>query len=187
MDTDQILKMLREATLEPYQLGLSFRSPMIPPVPERCVSLPAGPLRFVVEARHLDDRAVAGNLRQEPADDGDPLFDDYGPTLHVYGADDAIEHLRFDCFTNKPHYHYVREDGAVNIVCRIDQHAEGDPVEWTIGRLRDRLPEMLDYCGLTILADQVRSRHEQIAAAVDGVAGLLREARQRARAERVTV
>jgi hypothetical protein len=187
MDTETILKKLREATLEPYQLGLSFRSPMIPPVPERCVSLPVGPLRFVVEARHLDDRAVAGNFSQEPGEGGDAVFDDYGPTLHVYGAEDGIEHLRFDCFANKPHYHYVREAGAVNIVCRIDQYAEGDPIEWTIGRLRERLPEMLQYCGLTALAEEVRAQQDQITAVVDDVAQLLRQSREQATAERLTV
>ncbi len=186
MDNEKILQLLREATLEPYQLGLSFRSSMIPPVPERCVSLPAGPLRFVVEARHLDDRAVGGNLGDKPAEDSDQVFDDYGPTLHVYGAIDGIEHLRFDCFTHKPHYHYVREAGAVNIVCRIDQFAEGDPVEWTLGRLRDRLAEMLEYCRLDVLAELVRGQHEEIMAVLDDVARLLREARQQALAERVT-
>jgi hypothetical protein len=179
--------MLREATLEPYQLGLSFQSPMIPLVHERCVSVPAGPLRFVVEARHLDDQAVAGNLRREATVPADQLFDDYGPTLHVFGAADGIEHLRFDCFANKPHYHYVREAGSVNIVCRIDQHAEGDPVEWTIGRIRQRLPELLEYCGVTQLAEQVRAQEKQILAAVDDVAQLLREARQQTVAERATV
>jgi hypothetical protein len=186
MDNETILKMLREATLEPYQLGLSFRSSMIPPVPERCVSLAAGPLRFVVEARHLDDRAVAGNLSDEADPDQEQLFDDYGPTLHVYGADDGIEHLRFDCFANKPHYHYVRESGAVNIVCRIDQFAEGDPVEWTVGRVSERLPEMLEHCGLTVLAEQVRAHHGEMTAVVEEVARLLRDAREQARTERVT-
>lgn len=187
MEHDKIVRMLREATFEPYQLGLSFRSSMIPPVPERCVPMPAGPLRFVVEARHLDDRAVEGNLGPRRAEDDGDLFDDYGPTLHVYGADDGIEHLRFDCFANKPHYHYVRESGAVNTVCRIDQHAEGDPVEWTLGRLRERLPEMLEHCDLADLAEQVRARHQEILAAIDDVAQLLRKARQQAAAERATV
>ncbi len=183
MDREQILHMLRDATEEPYQLGLSFRSPMIAPVPERCVSRPAGPLRFVVEARHLDDRAVSGNLSDE-ADPDDAVFDDFGPTLHVYGADDGIEHLRFDCFAYKPHYHYVHEDGAVNTVCRIDQFAEGDVGEWTIGRLRERLPEMLEYCGVTGLAEQVRVHRVEVLAVVEAVASLLREAGRRAMAER---
>jgi hypothetical protein len=185
VDRQEILTRLRDATVEPYQLGLSFRSPMIPPVPERCASMPAGPLRFVVEARHLDDRAVSGTLGSEPAGD-DEVFDDYGPTLHVYGAEDGIEHLRFDCFAHKPHYHYVHDDGAVNTVCRIDQHAEGDPVEWTIGRLRERLPEMLDHCDLKDLAGQVRAQQALVQAVVGDVADLLREARERAVAERAT-
>ena len=111
MDRQQILEMLRGATLEPYQLGLSFRSQMIQPVPERCVSVPAGPVCLVVEARYLNDRAVSQTLGDEPAEGDDPLFDDYGPTVHVYGSADGIEHLRFDCFAHKPHYHYVHESG----------------------------------------------------------------------------
>jgi hypothetical protein len=187
MDRQQILGMLRGATLEPYQLGLSFRSQMIPPVPDRCVSVAAGPLRLVVEARHLDDRAVSRNLADEPAEGDDTLFDDYGPTVHVYGTADGIEHLRFDCFAHKPHYHYVHEGGAVNTVCRIDQFAEGDVVEWTIGRLRERLPEMLEYCGLPDLADQARTQHAEILGALEEVVHLLREARELATTERAAV
>jgi hypothetical protein len=186
MDRDEILHMLRDATVEPYQLGLSFRSPMIPPVPERCISRPAGPLRLVVEARHLDDRAVSGTLGSGTEEDT-AVFDDFGPTLHVYGAEDGIEHLRFDCFAHKPHYHYVLEGGAVNTVCRIDQIAQGDVVEWTIGRLRDRLPEMLEHCGVTELAEQIRVHRSELLAAVEEVAGLLREAGARASAERAAV
>ena len=186
MNREQILHMLRNATVEPYQLGLAFRAPMIAPVPDRCVSRPAGPLRFVVEARHLDDRAVSGNLGDEPGED-DTVFDDFGPTLHVYGADDGIEHLRFDCFAHKPHYHYVHGDGAVNTVCRIDQFAEGDVVEWTIGRLRERLPEMLEHCDVTGLAEQVRGHRVEVLAAVEEVASTLREAGRRATAERAAI
>lgn len=187
MDRQEVVQKLRDATLEPYQLGLSFRSQMIPPVPERCISLPAGPLRFVVEARHLDDRAVSGTLSDGSVGQDEKIFDDYGPTLHVYGTDDGIEHVRFDCFANKPHYHYVQEGGAVNIVCRIDQHAEGDVIEWTIGRLRGRLPEMLEHCGLPGLAEQVRAQGVEIRAAIDQVAEMLREAGRRATAERAAV
>jgi hypothetical protein len=175
--------MLRDATKEPYQLGLSFRGPMIAPAPDRCVSRPAGPLLFVVEARHLDDQAVFGILGDMPDPDG-AVYDDFGPTLHVYGADDGVEHLRFDCFASKPHYHYVHEDGAVNTVCRIDQFAEGDVIDWTIGRLRERLPEMLEHCGVTGLATQVRLHRGEVLAAVEVVALLLREAGRRATAER---
>lgn len=187
MDRQQILKMLKDATEEPYQLGLTFRSAMIPPVPERCATVPAGPLRFVVEARHLDDRAVFDNLGESEAGAGEEVFDDYGPTLHVHSTHDGVEYLRFDCFAHKPHYHYVSEAGAVNTVCRIDQFAEGDVVEWTIGRLRQRLPEMLEHCGLDGLAGEVREQSADVQGAVDEVAGLLREAGHRAASERAAV
>jgi hypothetical protein len=186
MDKEQMLEMLRDATVEPYQLGLTFRAPMIAPVVERCISRPAGPLRFVVEARHLDDRVISEHMGAE-RHPHDALFDDFGPTLHVHGADDGIEHLRFDCFRHKPHYHYVFESGAVNTVCRIDQFAEGDAVEWTIGRLRERLPEMLEHCGVEALAEQVRARRIEVLNAVEDVASLLRQAELRATVERSTV
>jgi hypothetical protein len=185
MDRETVLKMLRESTLEPYQLGLAFRRPMIPLVRERSVDLPAGPLRFVVEGRHLTDDAVAGALREEKASDAAEMFDDYGPTLHVFGAADGMEHLRFDCFAHKPHYHYVQEGGAVNVVCRIDQIAEGDVVEWAIDRVRRRLPEMLEHCGASDLAEQVREGESQILPVIDEVAALLRQAREQAVTERM--
>ena len=64
--------------------------------------------------------------------------------MHVCDASDGVEHLRFDCFENEPHYHYINTVEQGNLICRIDEIAEGDPVEWTVGRLRERLPEMLD-------------------------------------------
>ena len=38
-----------------------------------------------------------------------------GVSLHVYGVRDgeALEHLRFDCFDEDPHYHYISWTGPV--------------------------------------------------------------------------
>jgi len=155
---------------------------MIPPDRQQCVSRAAGPLRFEVEVRHLDDRAVATSRGEEMSSNSKQIFDDYGATLHVFGATDGIEHLRFDCFAKKPHYHYAQESGNVNLVCRLDQYAEGDPVEWTIDRLRCRLPEMLEHCRAFDLAQLVRDRSNEILAVIDEVAELLREAQKRATA-----
>ena len=58
----------------------------------------------------------------------DVVFDDYGATLHVNGTVDGLEHLRFDCFENEPHYHYVRNADGGNLICRIDEVAVGDPL-----------------------------------------------------------
>ena len=100
------------------------------------------------------------------------------------GTVDGLEHLRFDCFENEPHYHYVRNADGGNLICRIDQHAEGDPIDWTLNRLRERLPEMLEFAGVPELAAQTRADHEKVLAVIDEVAELLGKARVQALADR---
>jgi hypothetical protein len=180
MDQSELVSLLREATFHPYQLGFYLPAGAIPPVLDNCVSLAAGPVEFVVESRTLDDQAVATTNGREPSDGMTQFFDDHGPTLHVFGATDHVEHLRFDCFANEPHYHYFRSAEEAQILCRIDQHAEGDPVQWAIGRVRDRLPEMLEKCGQGELAADVRSNRDVIAAVIAEMEPLLLAARGRA-------
>jgi hypothetical protein len=174
-----------------YQLGRYFTAMPIPPIPEHCIALDAGPVRLVVEARQLNDRVIGAHMSTQ-ADDGrerpdTSAVDDFGATLHVYGADDDLEHLRFDCFAKEPHYHYVRNADHGNLVCRIDQYAEGDPIEWTLGRLRSRLPEMLEFAGVPELAARTRAEHTKVLAVVDEIEALLGQARERADAEHVAV
>ncbi|MBM4575863.1 hypothetical protein GS415_07780 [Rhodococcus hoagii] len=57
----------------------------------------------------------------------------------------------------RPHYHYIRQADQQNVVVRFDQFAEGDARDWTLGRLRSRLPHMLGFLGLTELADSVQA------------------------------
>ena len=64
----------------------------------------------------------------------DVAFDDFGATLHVCGSADGLEHLRFDCFENEPHYHYIDQGAVTNTVVRIDELAVGDPVEFSLLR-----------------------------------------------------
>jgi hypothetical protein len=186
-----MLAIVRNATYEFYQLGMRFKgSTMIPMKPENSISLDAGELRFVVEPRILDETVIATEADDDNdagaiAESGDtgsgdagsgPIFDDYGPSLHVFGARDGLEYLRFDCFAHKPHYHYARYSAGELLTVRIDQYAEGDPVEWTIGRLRSRLPEMLDYTGAEGLADYVREHEDDIGKVIDEIESLLRKA-----------
>jgi hypothetical protein len=186
MDDEGVLARLRAGIFEPYQLGFRYSdSRLIAPVPERCVSLVAGPLRFLVEARHLDDAAVAsvtdGELQQESET---PLFDDHGGTVHVLGAADGLEYLRFDCFEDKPHYHYVNRTDGVTVTVRIDQHAEGDPANWAVSRLRERLPQMLEYAGTVELAQSAERQYAEIRGAIDEIQELLRQADVIASSER---
>jgi len=172
----------------PYQLGRWFGVMPIPPIEAHCIPLPAGPLTFVIEPRQLTDALAGAALRAQgvAATGGEPPLglDDFGATLHVHGTDDGLEHLRFDCFENEPHYHYVRHAEGGNLVCRIDQHAEGDPIAWTLDRLRTRLPEMLEFAGVPELATQARDEHDKVLAVLDDVAALLDQAREQATVQR---
>ncbi|MET3641491.1 hypothetical protein ABIC73_003084 [Prescottella equi] len=145
--------------IEAYRLGRSFDVMPIPMDPAHCVDVPAGPLIFVVESRHLTDEAISSNAveRGRPDATYDSGIDDEGACVHVLSAGDRSEHLRFDCFDNEPHYHYIRQADQQNVVVRFDQFAEGDARDWTLGRLRSRLPHMLGFLGLTELADAVQA------------------------------
>lgn len=135
----------------------------IPPIPEHCHEIPAGPILFVLESRLLNEETVGTGIT-----DG-PVIEDGGTSLHVCGAADGLEHLRFDCFEKAPHYHYVRQAEQLNQVLQIDDIAI-DPVAWTLQCVRTRLPEMLDYAGAGELAAAVRADRPTIAAAIDRVA-----------------
>jgi hypothetical protein len=162
--------------IEAYTVGRTFQVMPIPMVPSACVAVPAGPVTFVVESRHLTDEVINHNALSQGHQDGvvdDLGVDDGGASLHVLGAEDGLEHLRFDCFDLEPHYHYVRHAQADNVVVAIDTHAEGDPVEWALGCVRRRLPEMLEFAGVDDVAERVRTNPAVIAAALPRVAELL--------------
>jgi hypothetical protein len=184
---DEILATLRNATFEFYQLGMRFNgTTMIAPKLERSISRDAGPLRFLVEPRHLDDEAIGIEPAESGADLDAAVFSDYGPSLHIYGVNDGLEHLRFDCFVQKPHYHYARYDRGEIITVRIDQYAEGDPLDWTLGRLRRRLPEMLEYAGMLELGEEARKCNAEILLALDEIEDLLKQAGEQASEEAAT-
>jgi hypothetical protein len=169
---------------DPYRLGMDFPVLPIPPDPTQCIAVDAGPVSLVVESRDLVDDAK--RLRPEGEDvDVDSLqFNDYGASLHVVGRDDGVEHLRFDCFADLPHYHYIAAAEGRNTICRLDEFAEGDPIAWTVDRLRTRLPDMLRYAGATELADAVEGSSTPLGDAAAQVEQLLREAHTRAIARR---
>jgi hypothetical protein len=159
----------------PYRRGNRYEQLPVPMVPEHCVTVDAGAVQLVVESRQLtneilDDTyhgAVAPEIR----------FDDFGATLHVCGTADGLEHLRFDCFENEPHYHYIEQRAGANVVVRIDELAVGDPVYFSLACVEHHLPDMLRNCGVGDLADDVASRPDQVKAAVEVVRELMTAAR----------
>jgi hypothetical protein len=114
----------------------------------------AGTIRIGVEYRVLTDAVAAVarlNLMASSGGETGKLteLEDCGVSLHVHGLQDGayLEHLRFDCFQEEPHYHYVGWRAKTNHVLHIDPVADGDPLAWALDRIRNRLPQMLAHAG----------------------------------------
>ncbi len=167
-------------------LGLLVESPPAPVIPEHAVDIAAGPLRFVLESRSLADDLVQLQINTDHREADDSVSDDGGASVHVFGAQDGLEHLRFDCFDKHPHYHYIHNDHQEqgNVIVRFDQIAMGDPTEWTMSCLRRRLPEMLDYAGAAGLAMAVRADPGAVASGAEIVGQMLSDVQKRARSRR---
>lgn len=133
----------------------------IPPIEAHTQWFEAGGLRVGVEYRLLTD-AIAAAAQLEAADGEVPgtavgSVDDRGVSLHVVAQQDgeAREFLRFDCFQEDPHYHYVSWRDKSNEMIHLDPIADGDPLAWALDRLRSRLLPMLVRAGADDVARQV--------------------------------
>lgn len=168
---------MAESPPYPYHLGSEYPVMPVAPIPEHCLSVPAGAVTLVVEARDL--ALDLEHDRDQPSE-----FDDFGASLHVLGAVDGVERLRFDCFDKEPHYHYIRPDDRTNVIVRLDDIAEGDPIEWTVARLEHRLPEMLEHARARELAEAVRADLPSLLGALGTVRAMLEEAQRRTTARR---
>ena len=124
----------------------------IPPCEAQTRWFDAGAVSFGVEYRLLNDAIAAAHVLEDAAgsdpSDG-PVVEDSGVSIHVCDARGKarVEHLRFDCFVEDPHYHYISWEGRSNDMVHIDPIADGDPLTWTLERLRTRLPQMLARAG----------------------------------------
>jgi hypothetical protein len=173
-------------------IGKVYGIPPQPPVAENTLTLQAGPVVFGVEYRSVDPEALhatyAGNADHlAELEARSPLggFTDEGVSIHVSGAIDGWEYLRFDVFDDEPHYHYVHRtvDGTVvNQVIDFDVVAHGDVLDWTISRLRTRLPQMLCAAGGEMVALDLDAA--VTTSVVDEVERLARAARESHRSRR---
>ena len=121
----------------------------------------AGAVTIGVEYRFLDEatilefygpdaRAQFDNVA--PAGMGAVVEED-GLCLHVFGTDDGLERLRFDCFDDAPHYHYLDPHTPRNVVVDYDAVANGPMLEWALQTaLGARLAVMLRHAGAAELA-----------------------------------
>jgi hypothetical protein len=159
----------------PYRRGTRYPQLPIPMVTEECIPVDAGPVQLVVESRRLTNAILQETY--QGAVPAEIAFDDFGATLHVCGTADGVEHLRFDCFEDEPHYHYIEQAAGANTVVRIDELAVGDPIDFSLSAVEHHLPDMLRNCGLPDLADEVAGEPAKLHAAIAEVRELMEKAR----------
>jgi len=113
-----------------------------------------------VEYRLLNDAvaaaaqlaAAAGNERGQTTD-----LDDRGVSIHVFGRQDGEDRelVRFDCFLEDPHYHYISWRDHSNEMIHVDPVALGDPVEFALDCIERRLPALLTRAGASDVAAEI--------------------------------
>ena len=160
----------------PYRRGNRYPLLPIPMVTEHCIPVDAGAVQLVVESRQLTNQILWDTYHGAAQHDID--FDDHGASLHVCGTEDGLEHLRFDCFEDEPHYHYLHQADGGNTIVRIDELAVGDPTEFALACVEHHLADMLRNCPVPELADAVAARQDEVRAALAQVRELMTKARQ---------
>lgn len=131
----------------------------IPPIEAQMQRFDVGVVTIGVEYRLLDDAISAAHTTAEgyAGDMSGVEISDCGVSLHVFGRSGGkeSEYLRFDCFDEDPHYHYVSYENETNQMVHVDPVAIGDPLVWAIERIRTRLPQMLVRAGAADVAEAV--------------------------------
>ncbi len=137
----------------------------IPAIARYTRILEAGCVSFGIEYRLLNEQIIAeeygedaraqfGNVTPDVLGD---VIDEDGVSVHVFGSEDDHEYLRFDCFTDYPHYHYLAPRDGHQTVIQFDPIADGPIVPWALECMRSRLADMLIHTGAAELAKQVDS------------------------------
>ena len=155
-------------------MGTHYEVLPIPAFPEYTHAFRAGPLTFGVEYRLLNEAVIAAEYGADArAKFGNTLppglpaqIDEDGVSVHVFGPD-GHEYLRFDCFDDYPHYHYIEARAGRQEVMEFDPLADGPMRSWLMTCLQSRLAEMLRRAGAADVAASWDSRdHAEVLAAV---------------------
>ncbi len=145
----------------------------IAPVTQNMDVFAAGAISFGVEFRVLNDDLIDElGLTETAARNDWPSLDDAGVSIHVFArnAEGNCERLRFDCFPNDPHYHYLSVRGNWHHVLHLDVAVTGDPLLWALTMLRTRLVPMLlraevDDAALLVDCDRIEEVMSKLAEA----------------------
>lgn len=138
---------------------IEYRTLPVPAFDQYTARFDAGPVVFGVEYRVLNEATILefyGDDARSKFDNKVPagmgaVIEEDGLALHVF-AHDGRELLRFDCFDDAPHYHYLDPTVPRNIVIEHDAVASGPIIPWAFHTLRTRLGAMLTHIGAGDLA-----------------------------------
>jgi hypothetical protein len=177
MDTAETSETVSPATVD--KVGKVVSLPPEPLVPEQTTFIEGGPIVIGVEPRHITTDSLRALYAGDPQHaaafaarpDGD--IDDQGVSIHVLSAATRNEHLRFDCFDEDPHYHYITHEADGTLRNRwviFDRAANGAMLPWALDRLRHHLPHMLAGAGAS--PEMVGVDAATVARLVDEVAAL---------------
>ncbi len=138
----------------------------LPHIPERTELIDVGAVTIGIGHRVLDDRTAGEYLRQvgynPRPEDGDAGYGnlgavDGGVSIHVFGkhGGELLEHFRFDCFDDEPHYHYVYQDQKAQRRVFLDPVMVPDAPAWALECLRSHLGRILESVGQVELARRI--------------------------------
>ncbi|MBY8862953.1 hypothetical protein K7711_41230 [Nocardia sp. CA2R105] len=163
------------------KVGHVFNIAPEPLAPENTTFYNIGPVQVGIELRHITTESLRETYKDDPdasaaleaslAAGDEAQVDDGGLSVHVIEAASGHEYLRFDCFDEDPHYHYVHRtapgEEPQNRWVRYDSVANGRMLPWVRRCLTTRLSEMLADADATELAAQLD--HAVVAAAIDRI------------------
>lgn len=156
-----------------FPLGVTYEVDPLPLVEEDTTLFPAGAVTIGVEFRRVDMATLTAGFGEDLVASENVSIDDAGVSLHVLGAYDNREYLRFDCFDKDAHYHYINW-GVRQTIVPFDQVANGDMLSWVLDALAHRLDSMLEFAGAGDLAGTVDM--DLVRAALSEVAPVARDA-----------
>ncbi|OBF41907.1 hypothetical protein A5719_11035 [Mycolicibacterium peregrinum] len=137
-----------------FPLGVTYEIDPLPLVEDDTTFFPAGVVTIGVEFRRVDMETLKAGFGEELVAAENRILDDAGVSLHVVGAQDNKEYLRFDCFTKDAHYHYINW-GVRQTIVPFDLVASGDMLTWALDAIGHRLDDMLSFAGADDLAGAV--------------------------------
>lgn len=162
-----------------FDIGVTYDIDPLPLVAENTRFYPAGAVTIALEARRVDTDVLKEGFGQDVVAEHAVTFDDVGVSLHVLGTQDQKEYLRFDCFDNDAHYHYILW-GVRQTVVPFDKVAGGDMLTWALETIGLRLGDMLSFAGAPELAAAVD--RDVVSRTLDQVAPDAHEAQRALRA-----